>query len=342
MAGLLCVALMAACDDNAGAADASAASDGQAAPSLPADAGFPLGDTGLPPQPGLDAAIDGGARVDGGAPADAAVEPTGTGPFPPVSDFGKAGPYTPTSVPNVGPNGNFTLYHPKELAPAGAKNPIVSWMNGGGTTNAFYGTLPHLASHGFFVIASNTLPSIGDEVALGKEIIAGLDWAIAEAARADGPFYGKLDTVHVAAMGYSMGSLATFTIAQDLRLTTTVHISGGNMAPERVANLHAPAAFICGIPGDASCGILDSNCDIAAANCDSDFKNAKTPVFYANFPGGHLGILTGPHDMRIAGMAAAWLRYKLMADASLSSMFLGSTCTYCTDSYWKVQQKLLP
>ena len=70
-------------------------------------------------------------------------------------------------------------------------------------------------------------------------------------------------------MGYSMGSLATFTIANDPRLTTTVHISGGNMVPERVNNLHAPAAFFCGIPGDASCNILSTDCDIAAANCDT-------------------------------------------------------------------------
>ena len=91
-------------------------------------------------------------------------------------------------------------------------------------------------------------------------------------------------------MGYSMGSLATFTIAMDERLVTTVHISGGNMAPERINNLRKPAAFICGIPGDASCGLLDTTCDIAGANCAIDFEGATTPVFYATFENFRVGV----------------------------------------------------
>ncbi len=279
---------------------------------------------------------------DGDGDSDAQVPdaPT-TGPFPPVTDFTKAGPYATTTMPNVGPNNNFTIYLPTELAPNGAKNPIVSWMNGGGTTHSFYTLLPHLASHGFVVLASNTIPSIGAEVDLGKELTASIDWAIAENERSGSTFFGKLDTKNIAASGYSMGSLATFTMAADPRLTTTLHISGGNMAPDRITNLRAPAAFICGTPGDASCNILSGDCDIAAANCDVDFEAATTPIFYANFAGGHLGILGAPHGERIAAMSAAWLRYQLMGDTTLRAAFVGSSCTYCTDSNWKVQQKNL-
>jgi hypothetical protein len=81
----------------------------------------------------------------------------------------------------------------------------------------------------------------------------------------------------------------------DPRLTTTVHISGGNMVPERVNNLRAPAAFLCGLLGPSTCNLLSPDCDIAAFNCDTDFAGAKTPIFYGNFPGGHLGILSSPH-----------------------------------------------
>jgi hypothetical protein len=140
-------------------------------------------------------------------------------------------------------------------------------------------------------------------------------------------------------MGYSMGSLATFTIANDPRLTTTVHISGGNMAPERIMNLHAPAAFLCGIPGDDSCNILSGDCDIAAANCDTDFNNATTPVFYANFAGGHLGILTPPLQDQIGTEATAWLRWQLMGDSTIKSRFVGADCGVCKDMNWKVKQK---
>jgi hypothetical protein len=289
---------------------------------------------------GGDAGSTGGAG-SGGMTGDADAEvPDGTGPFPPVSDFAAMGPYTSKTVSNVGPNSNYTLYIPTELAPGGAKNPIVGWMSGGATDHTWYTLLPHLATHGFFVVASNTLPSIGAEVELGAEIIAGIEWAIAENAKAGGEYEGKLDTTKIASVGYSMGSLSTFTIAMDERLTTTVHISGGNMIPERIDNLRKPAAFICGIPGDASCGLLDATCDIAATNCSTDFDAASTPVFYATFQSGHLGIMTSPFMERISGMTTEWLRYYLMSDSTSKASFIGDGCKYCADTTnWTVKQK---
>jgi len=285
-----------------------------------------------------------GAAGAGGTAGSSTPLPMGpaSGPFPPVTDFMVDGPYTARTLEGVGPNSNYTVYLPTELAPGGAKNPIVGWMSGGATSHTGYPLLPRLATLGFVVVASNTIPGIGDEAALGQEIIAGIDWALAENERADSELFGKLDATKIASMGYSMGSLATFQIANDPRLTTTVHISGGNMAPEAIENLHAPAAFICGIPGDDTCNILSGDCDIAAANCDLDFMGATTPVFYANFQGGHLGILTPPLSDAIGAMASAWLRYELMSDSTLEPMFVGPDCTYCKDSAWKVQQKMLP
>jgi hypothetical protein len=246
------------------------------------------------------------------------------------------------TVTNTGPNRAYTVYRPAMLAPGGAKNPIVGWMSGGSTDPTAYPLLPHLATHGFVVVASNTTPGLGEEVMLGKEIMAGIDWAIEENKRSDSAFFDKLDETKIASMGYSMGALATFTIANDPRLTTTVHISGGNMETERVKNLHAPAAFFCGIPGDADCSILSTACDIAAANCDTDYANAVTPVFYGNFPGGHLGILSAPNQDTIGTEVTAWLRWKLMQDTALEARFVGPDCTVCKDSKWKkVQQKNL-
>lgn len=299
-------------------------------------------DTGVQVSP--DAGSSG--LVDSGTVSDASQVDSGAsnpgGPFPPATDYGKDGPYKGTTMTSVGPNNGYTVYLPSELAPNGAKNPIVGWMSGGGTTHDLYPLLPRLATHGFVVVAANVLPGIGEEVNLGKQIIAGIDWAIAENSRSGSGLFGKLDTSKIASMGYSMGSLATFTIASDPRLTTTVHISGGNMAPERINNLKAPAAFICGTPGDSSCGLLAGECDLAAANCDLDFGAAKTPVFYANFTGGHLGILTPPLQDQIGTMATIWLRWKLMSDTTLAARFVGPQCSYCTDkSFAKVQQKNL-
>lgn len=287
-----------------------------------------------------------GGGADAGAPpadmpGEPTSEPTSTSAFPPVSDFTAQGPYEPVTMGGMGPNSNYTVYYPKALAPDGAKNPIVGWMSGGGTDPSLYPLLPLLASHGFVVVASNTIPGIGEEANLGKEIIAGLDWAIAENARDGSMFYQKLDTSKLASAGYSMGSLATFQIAADERLTTTVHISGGNMAPDPIHNLRAPAAFLCGIPGDDSCDILSSACDIAAANCDKDFAAATTPVFYGNFSSGHLGILTPPFQEQIQTEVVAWLRWQLMGDAAIKARFVGDQCGVCKDDRWKVQQKNL-
>jgi hypothetical protein len=248
-----------------------------------------------------------------------------------VSELDGNGPFAGTTLDDTGPNGNYTVFLPSELGPNGAKHPIVGWMSGGSTQPSWYTLLPHLATHGFVVVASNTVPAIGAEIELGQEIIAGIDWILAQEADASSMFHGKLDRSKVASMGYSMGGLATTTIADDPRLTTTVHISGGNMVVERIQKLHAPAAFICG------------ESDIANPNCATDFEAATTPVFYGVFLGGdHLGVLTPPYADRIRKAVTGWLRWQLMNDATLEPMFVGGDCTLCKDTAnWDVKQKNL-
>jgi pimeloyl-ACP methyl ester carboxylesterase len=313
------------------------------------------GNSGGPSSAGMTAAGASGGSSDpgtagastadtGGTAGDPAMPPAtdpSTGPFPPVSDFKADGTFGSMTLTGMGPGNANTVYMPMQPPPAGAKNPLIVWMSGGGTSHEGYPLLPHLATHGFVVIAPDVVPGIGDEVNLGQQMIAALDWLIAENDRDGSQLNGRLDVKRVAAMGYSMGSLATFTIADDPRLTTTVHISGGNMEPSRVEKLKQPAAFICGTPGDDSCNILSGDCDIAGANCATDFMNATTPVFYAVFSYGHLGVLTPPYQDQIYEMTTAWLRYELMDDTTLAARFIGSDCSYCKDSSWKVQQKNL-
>jgi hypothetical protein len=266
-----------------------------------------------------------------GGNASAAGSGATAGPkFMPVSGLSGDGPYKSMVLNNTGPGGAYTIYRPSELAPGGAKNLIVGWMSGGNTTPSAYPLLPHLATHGFVIIASNTRPQIDQEIQLGKEIIAGIDWILAENAKADSAFFGKLDETKIASMGYSMGALATTTIAGDPRLTTTIHISGGNMVTDRIKMLHAPAAFLCGASG----------VDIAGAGCATDFDAATVPVFYGVFNGGeHLGIQTEPYAGRIQIVVTGWLRWQLMSDDSLASMFVGQQCTVCKDPNWTVKQK---
>lgn len=290
----------------AGASGASGSSGAGGAPPVSGNGGVG-GEAGGPPVAG-----SGGDAPDAG--------PIGPG-FPPVSDLKAAGPYTPVTIENSGPGGGYTVFHPQELAPDGLKNPIVTWGNGATTVPSLFVLLPHLASHGFVVIASN------NAFVTGEELRSGIDWLFEQNDDASSPFHQKLDTTNVASMGYSLGSLGTFEIADDPRLTTTVHISGGAMDKAVVPNLKKPAAFFC---GDAS--------DIANANCETDFELATVPVFYGVFPGDHLGIL-GAFAEPLNEVVTGWLRFRLMHDDTLAPMFVGPSCTLCMDAGWTVKQK---
>jgi hypothetical protein len=62
-------------------------------------------------------------------------------------------------------------------------------------------------------------------------------------------------------------------------------------------------------------------------------------VFYGNFAGGHLSILTPPLQDQIQTEVTAWLRWQLMSDGTLKSRFVGAQCEVCSDMNWKVKQK---
>src|SRR4029077_6597376 len=135
---------------------------------------------------------DDGGAVNGAGDAGPGSGGPATGTFPAVSDLASDGPFQSTEIDETGPNNNYTVFLPSELAPNGAKNPIVGWMSGGSTTPNEYAQLPRMATDGFVVVASNTTPQIGQEVELGQEILAGITWAISENARQGSDFYGKL------------------------------------------------------------------------------------------------------------------------------------------------------
>ena len=263
----------------------------------------------------------GGASALAGAGAGGSTASAGAWP---AADLGADGPFESMTVMNTGPSDGYMLFHPADLGRDGLKHPIVTWGNGAGSTPGNYTLLPRLATHGFVVIASN------DTFVTGELLKGGIDWLIAENGRAGSMFEGKLDPDQVAAMGYSLGSLATFDMAADMRIKTTVHISGGSMDKSVVANLHGPAAFYCG-----------NSSDIAYDGCEGDFEITTVPTIYANFPGGHGGVV-GAQSAQISKATVAWLRWRLMGDATLDAMFVGPDCTLCKDAAWDaVQQKML-
>ncbi len=268
----------------------------------------------------IDANSDPDAIGDSDSTSDASIPATGR--FPAVDDVWEDGPWESVTVNNTGPGGAYTIFHPDELAPGGIPNPILSWGNGGMTSPSMYPEyLPHFASHGFFVVAANTSMVSGDD------IVKGIDWIIEQNQDPGSKYYQKLDENNICALGYSMGSLGTFDMADDPRLTTTVHISGGARGDSSVKNLRQMAAFFC-----------DEN--TTAPNCDPDFDVAPVPVFYGIFLGtDHVGTMLEPWSARVAGATVGWLRWRLMADETQKKLFVGDDCELCTSSDWKVHQK---
>jgi hypothetical protein len=233
----------------------------------------------------------------------------------------------------MGPSG-YVVWRPQELGNDGVKHPILSWGPGAvETASDFSSMLKHIASHGFAVIAFDATPQ-------GAELVRGIDWMLEENMRAESVFYQKLDSTKIAAGGHSAGSIATFVIGADKRLTTTLHISGGTFDPHTdIKNLHAPALFVCGEPGGD--GLLMG--DVARANCDIDFMNAAIPVFYGVTKGASHMTPTEIGDATIRthqfGAMVGWLRWQLGGDTMAKAMFAGDTCSLCMDAAWSVAQQ---
>lgn len=281
---------------------------------------------------GSSAMMDAGAMADAG---DEVMPDAGatTGTFPPITDPWQAGPFPTTSQQGAGPDRNATVFYPRNLGENGLKHPIVIWDNGNTVMgpSIYQPLLEHLASHGFAVYAAYVASD------MGAEIKAGLDWMIAENDRDSSPYYHKLDVTKTAAMGHSQGSIATFAVAGDMRLTTTIHLSGGTnpdiaQGHETLANLHRPAAFICGDPNGGD-GLIVG--DVASEWCAYDFEHTMVPVFLAQITGA--SHITAPGMTQ--GACAAWLRWQLTGDTTMRAFFAGDDCTLCKRPSWVVKSR---
>jgi hypothetical protein len=287
---------------------------------------------GAAPEAGVTVTPDAGTADAASSDAQVAPGPSaGGGSLPPVTDFKRPGPFTPTR--GAGPSG-FVTFYPKELGKDGVKHPILSWGPGALENAGIFSTLlNHLASHGFAVISYDATPQ-------GKELVTGIDWMVAENGRSGSEFFGKLDVSKISAGGHSAGSLATFVIGAEPRLVTTLHISGGTFDPHTdIKNLHAPALFICGEPGGD--GLIFG--DVANANCEIDFMNATVPVFYGITKGASHMTPTDIGDAAIRthqlGAIVGWLRWQLAGDLNAKGMFVGSACTLCNDAAWSTKKQ---
>jgi dienelactone hydrolase len=311
----------------------------------------------LPPAPviGPDKDIDGRPLPFGRQPRLAPETPAGSGRF-------KAVMTTADGLPA------HVLYHPANPAKAG-KLPIVAWGNGAciNAGNRFRYFLTEIASHGYLVLANGVMANPALEVGPQEnpavrppgsppplpppprdpnapvrapgtttpaQLIESIDWAIAENARPDSPWYGRIDTSKIAVMGQSCGGVQTLRVAGDPRITTImVWNSGVGMIPNNpadpaavLASIHTPVALIHG----------DKDRDVAFYASEANARALKgVPVFQAWQQGmTHLGTYGQAHGGSYGVIAVNWLDWQLKGKAG--ALFRGKDCGLCQGNGWTV------
>jgi pimeloyl-ACP methyl ester carboxylesterase len=240
--------------------------------------------------------------------------PTTTPSLPAVPNTDGMGPFETMQDLASGPSGDSGVFWPTELGKDNIKHPAFVFGCGGSTTPTTYAELmSQIASHGFVVIAETAM--IGDN---GAPLKAAIDWLIAENARADSPFFGKLDTAHIALGGHSIGSANAFNIADDPRLTTSIHIAGGSL--DMPGNINAPTTGAGGKrlvhPVAYVCSESDSFGNVEKT--EKDYMNTTAPAWMTVMSGvDHIGAAR-------EGMPAiiAWLRWQLAGESDRRAQFL--------------------
>jgi hypothetical protein len=192
--------------------------------------------------------------------------------LPRVTTTDGAGPFaTVVKVMNTPPGG--WLIYPMDIGKGGMKHPIFVFGPGAGTGPDTYDAEGHwdrYVSYGFVVycVGSSTNDGSGTKTAL--------DWVLMQNETMGSPLYHNLDTSKVAVGGHSLGSIMTFAILPDDRVTTSVHISGGSFDMMGSTHLTKETMFMCG---------PDGNADLAQPQCDTDYMVAKVPIFYTKLQG---------------------------------------------------------
>jgi hypothetical protein len=209
----------------------------------------------------------------------------------------------------------FSVYRPGRFDGEGEKFPIIIWGNGTCAWPEAYGALlRYVASHGFVIVAANSR-WVGDAVALKK----GLDFAFAANDDSSSPYYQKLDTAKVGAMGHSQGSSGTANLASDPRVKAVILWNGGASASKPFFAISGDGDI-----GDPSPSSMRSA--LQAASVEGAFLFFHMVLQMGDLPG-HLTLVTEP--ARVVEPAVAWWKYILNGDAASKEYFIGSDCTLC-------------
>ena len=212
----------------------------------------------------------------------------------------------------------YTVYRPANWR-AGERYPVITWGNGTCAQPEGYGALlRYVASHGFIVVAPNSR-YVGN--GSPPPMRRALDFMFAANQDASSPYFGKVDTSRVGAMGHSQGGMATAQAAGDARVKSVILFNGGASASKPYL----------AISGDRD--LFTANAAGLAGPVNRAPKAAY--IFYHKVPqtgafDGHLTLMTQPG--RVVDATVQWWKLTLNNDAAARDWFVGANCKLCNQA----------
>lgn len=198
----------------------------------------------------------------------------------------------------------------------GEKYPLIVWGNGTCAMPEGYGTiLRYVASYGFFVVAPNSRWVGGNDA-----MSIALDYMFDANEDSDSPYYQKIDTEKVGAMGHSQGGGATATIADgDERVKAAILFNGGEIVSKPFLT----------VSGDRD--VSDYTVEEYQSRVNSSSQPAAF-LYYHKIPEGgsmtgHLTLMQEPE--RVIEPTMHWFNFMLNKDEDSSKWFLGDDCQLC-------------
>ncbi len=244
-----------------------------------------------------------------------------------------------------------TVFCPQDLSQFDAQHPlpVLVWGNGACANSPFehMNFLNEIASHGYLVLATGIIP-MDDEwykgpMSRSEQQIESIDWAIAQNADPESPFYQKIDVKSICVSGMSCGGLQTLFNCADPRIkslmicnsglfnqqNTAQAVGGMPMPPkEKLNEIHTPVIYI-----------LGGETDIAYGNGMDDFHRIKhVPACAVNYPVGHGGTYREPHGGEFTVVALAWLDWQLKGDKQAEKLFKGKKPALLKRKDWTIEK----
>lgn len=199
------------------------------------------------------------------------------------------------------------VYYPSDIKSSGKTYPVIVWANGTMCPPEMYdGLLGEIAKGGYIVVANDETMA-----ADGTAQRASIDFITQQNENSESPFYKKVNTEKVGAIGHSQGGRSSVNAAAaDSRIDCVISLAGSNYDYEAKL-LSTPAFFIAG----SSDMIVDAGMWIEPA-----YELCTGPAVYASLKGAiHTRCCTNPSDY--SGYVIEWFDAWLKDDATALNTF---------------------